>query len=95
MDKIRDQETGGITSLRMNTSGGCNHYIKNKNILIVDDICDGGRTFIECAKILHLHEVNSVSLYVTHGIFSKGLAPLEDAGITEIYTKDGLRSCPF
>lgn len=43
------------------------------SVLIVDDICDGGRTFIELAKILKQEKgVSVVDLYVTHGIFSYG-----------------------
>ena len=44
--------------------------VKGKKLLIVDDICDGGGTFISLAK--ELAEAESLHLYVTHGIFSKG-----------------------
>lgn len=47
------------------------------NFLIVDDICDGGRTFVELAKVLRRDVLeywgSTIGLYVTHGIFSKGL----------------------
>lgn len=43
--------------------------------IISDDICDGGKTFIELAKVLkEEHGVQRVYLIVTHGIFSKGLS---------------------
>ncbi len=59
--------------------------VLGKNLLIVDDICDGGRTFIEAAKALKSMGAKSVSLYITHGIFSAGLAPF--VGLVEhIYT---------
>ncbi len=51
--------------------------IEGKKCVIVDDICDGGRTFIELAKALKLQGAKSVILYVTHGIFSKGLDELK------------------
>lgn len=43
-------------------------------LLIVDDICDGGRTFEEVAKALKEANphIEAVGLWVTHGIFSKG-----------------------
>jgi ribose-phosphate pyrophosphokinase len=42
--------------------------------VIIDDICDGGRTFTEIAKVIKNADVdNKVILVVTHGIFSKGL----------------------
>jgi ribose-phosphate pyrophosphokinase len=56
--------------------------------LIVDDICDGGRTFIELAKVLKWAGAGNIYLFVTHGIFSAGLQPLYDAGITKIFTTD-------
>lgn len=64
--------------------------IQNRNLLIVDDICDGGATFIALAEKLRKGNPRSISLYVTHGIFSKGIAPLLDAGITKIYTTNSI-----
>lgn len=44
--------------------------------IIVDDIIDGGGTFIPLAKKLKEAGAERVELYVTHGIFAKGLAIL-------------------
>lgn len=66
--KVRDTKTGEIVS-----SVYYGPHIGNKDFLIVDDICDGGKTFIELAKILKQNTSGKVELYVTHGIFSKGL----------------------
>ena len=63
--------------------------IKDQTILIVDDLCDGGMTFIKSAERLYELEAKEVHLYVSHGIFSKGLKPLTDSGIKRIFTKDG------
>lgn len=49
-----------------------NVNLEDQKCLIIDDICDGGSTFIECAKILQERGCKDISLYVTHGIFSKG-----------------------
>lgn len=59
--------------------------LEDKECFIVDDICDGGKTFIELAKALKAQGVKRVVLYVTHGIFSKGLEPLIK-DIDHIYT---------
>lgn len=48
----------------------------DRPLLVVDDICDGGGTFIQLAQVLREHTQAPLYLYVTHGIFSKGLAPL-------------------
>ena len=51
--------------------------VAGKNLLIVDDICDGGRTFIELGKKLKNAGANDIYLYVTHGIFMAGLEILK------------------
>lgn len=50
--------------------------LKEKTCVVVDDICDGGKTFIELGKALKHKGAKKLILYVTHGIFSKGLAEL-------------------
>lgn len=85
-EKVRDQLTGKITSYEVKT--GKFHHA-NKNVLIVDDICDGGATFVILAKELLKTGALEVNLFVTNGIFSKGLKPLFGAGIKRIFTQEG------
>mgnify|MGYP001164702385 CR=1 FL=1 len=47
--------------------------LNGKNCLIVDDICDGGATFIGLAKELKMKNAGDLYLAVSHGIFSKGI----------------------
>lgn len=47
--------------------------VEGKICLITDDICDGGGTFLLTAMALKDRGAVDVKLYVTHGIFSKGL----------------------
>lgn len=82
-DKTRDQETGYITDYKIDGD------VKDKNCLILDDICDGGMTFILLTKKLLEMGASSVNLYTTHGIYSKGLKPLKDAGIDRIFNYKG------
>lgn len=82
--KDRNPLTGEIKGIKV-TSG----KIEAKKYLIIDDICDGGRTFIEVAKKLYEAGATEVYLYVSHGIFSKGLQVLRDAGIKRIFTRNG------
>jgi len=70
--KVRDVMTGNI----IDTKVECNH-VGYSNFLIVDDICDGGRTFIELAKKLKPLTSGKIMLYITHGIFSNGFEELE------------------
>jgi ribose-phosphate pyrophosphokinase len=47
--------------------------LTDKKLLIVDDICDYGNTFINLAKgIKDLYNIKSIDLFVTHGLFSGG-----------------------
>ena len=58
------------------------------NVIIVDDICDGGGTFVGVADIIHQFSNATVDLVVSHGIFSKGL---EIYGINEITTTNSFQ----
>lgn len=82
-DKVRDQSTGKI--IEYNLVGD----VKDKKILIVDDICDGGMTFKILTENLLQNGAIEVNLFVTHGIFSNGLKTLYESGINRIFTKDG------
>ena len=42
--------------------------------MIIDDICDGGATFLAIAEQI---KPKHMTLIVTHGVFSKGFAVLE------------------
>lgn len=59
--------------------------LTGKTAIISDDICDGGYTFIKIAEQLKAKNAEKVILYVTHGIFSKGLSVF-DSLIDQIYT---------
>lgn len=82
--KVRDTSTGQIIETRyhpVNTIKG-----RKVKLLIVDDICDGGRTFIELAKVLRrTYSDVQIGLFVTHGIFSKGL-DVFDGLIDDVFT---------
>lgn len=85
-EKVRDQLTGNITNYEV--FGDPN----GKSVMIVDDICDGGATFKILAKDLLAKGATEVNLFVTHGIFSRGLQTLKDAGINRIFTHEGEKS---
>lgn len=87
LEKKRNQSTGAIEGLVCPLPLD----LKDKTILIVDDICDGGKTFIEAAKVLYGMGAAHVDLYVTHGIFSNGIHILTELGkLRNIYTTDSI-----
>lgn len=71
--KRRELTTGKIEEI---VYSPFNSSIEDRNILIIDDICDGGGTFIQEAQILKEKGAKNLYLYVTHGIFSKGFSLL-------------------
>jgi len=83
-DKSRDTQTGEITGTYVNWG----YSMRGMKLLIVDDICDGGMTFIKIAEAVKRFKPESIDLYVTHGIFSHGLHCLLEAGIGQVYTTD-------
>lgn len=81
--KLRNKETGDITGIDAEIPD-----LKGMGCIIVDDICDGGRTFIGIAQKLKEHNPGKIILLVSHGFFTKGLSVF-DGFIDEIYTKEG------
>ena len=68
-----------------------NILFPTSKLLVLDDICDGGRTFIEVANAIRDtgKAVQVIELAVTHGIFSKGVGVLTDH-FNRVYTTDTL-----
>ncbi len=81
-EKVRNPSNGKITGMSVAAND-----LTMKTAIIIDDICDGGMTFIGIAKALKELNCSSVVLYITHGIFSKGLGVFDNL-IDRIYTTD-------
>lgn len=82
-EKVRNQLSGNIEEYDVVGDPA------GKKILIIDDICDGGATFTILARDLLKKGATSVDLFVTHGLFSKGLPSIYAAGIKHIFTQKG------
>lgn len=81
-EKHRDPDTGDLSGYTMPPLPEAGNYI------IVDDICDGGWTFnLLAAQFFADPLAGALELFVSHGIFSKGLAAI-DSGIQHITTTD-------
>lgn len=80
--KHRDIKSGQITHTEV---PNLEKYGEAHKFVIVDDICDGGRTFIELAKEIRKHNaLSEIYLIVTHGIFSAGFLELS-RHFTKVY----------
>lgn len=71
--KSRSTATGYISKVTVGAED-----LRGRNCLIVDDICDGGATFVNLAKELKAKNAGKLYLAVSHGIFSKGVDALAD-----------------
>jgi ribose-phosphate pyrophosphokinase len=86
-NKVRDLKTGNIIRTEIPTLD----QHKDLKYVIIDDICDGGRTFVELAKVMKdSRPTAKIYLVVTHGIFSKGLEELGDY-FDGIFTTNSVR----
>lgn len=87
--KRRDSATGALSGFEL---VGTSDVLATDRLLVVDDICDGGGTFLGIADVLDRAaggRLAALDLWVTHGVFSKGLAPLLNR-YRSIHTTDSL-----
>jgi ribose-phosphate pyrophosphokinase len=73
-DKTRNTKTGKITGTVVHSE-----HLGDTNLLVVDDIADGGFTFTQLAPELRKITNGTVPLFVTHGLFTKGVDIVADA----------------
>ena len=88
LTKERDAKTGRVT---VDEVWFEHKFVDRTNVLFIDDICDGGSTFIQGTKEIAYTAGQPVRffLYVTHGIFSKGIDVLKESAIERIFTSKG------
>ncbi len=72
--KRRDVRTGALSGFTVFADD-----LGGRACLILDDICDGGGTFLGLAKQLKQHHAGPLYLAVSHGIFSRGVEALTAA----------------
>lgn len=70
--KVRDLATGSISGTRVNDT------VEGRTLLVLDDIGDGCGTFVPLYHSLKEQGAASISLAVTHGLFSKGKEVVTD-----------------
>ena len=86
--KVRDMKSGNIIRTEIPTLDQHNDI----KYVIIDDICDGGRTFVELAKAMKASRPTAkIYLAVTHGIFSAGFDTLNEY-FEKIYTTNSVQN---
>ena len=84
--KSRDVTTGKLKGFKVYADD-----LEGKDCLIVDDICDGGGTFIGLAEELTKKNCGDIYLAVSHGIFSQGFENFKPA-FKKIFTTDSFQN---
>lgn len=69
-EKKRDVETGALSGFKIVELGS---YKEGDNILVVDDLCDGGGTFVGIAEELRKLNPSKLCLKVSHAVQRKGI----------------------
>ncbi|MFC6098480.1 ribose-phosphate diphosphokinase [Flavobacterium qiangtangense] len=82
--KSRDVKTGKLSGFKVYDDD-----LQGMDCLIVDDICDGGGTFIGLAEELKKKNAGKLYLAVSHGIFNKGFESMK--AFEKIFTTDSFR----
>jgi ribose-phosphate pyrophosphokinase len=84
--KSRNVKTGQLLNFKVYADD-----LAGESCLIVDDICDGGGTFIGLSQELKKKNAGKLYLAVSHGIFSKGFAELSQH-FEHIFTTDSIKN---
>jgi ribose-phosphate pyrophosphokinase len=83
--KSRNVKTGKLSGFKVYADD-----LGGADCLIVDDICDGGGTFIGLAEALKAKNAGKLYLAISHGIFSKGFDELGKY-FEQIFTTDSIK----
>lgn len=86
--KTRDWNNGQIQNLQIVNS----ELVKDKDVLIIDDICSRGGTFLHSAKALKEAGAANIYLYITHAEQTMVTGEMYQTSelITHIYTTDSI-----
>lgn len=85
--KVRSVKDGSIAGFgREHTN-----LPEGSKLLVIDDICDGGRTFLGLAN--EFSNAFDLHLWVTHGVFSQGTAELKKR-FSHLYCTDSILGAP-
>lgn len=92
-DKVRNEATGELQGFQATPK----EDVTGRDLLVIDDLCDGGGTFVGLAPKLRELNPNTMSLLVTHAIQKQGIekvaAVYDKVYITDSYkdwTKESL-----
>ena len=85
IDKSRDLKTGQVTANALHGPS-----IKNKNIIVLDDVIISGSTVVEGAALLKKEGAKKVYFLASHGVFCQGLSTIEKSAIDQVIVSNSI-----
>lgn len=76
-EKVRNIETGQIESIKITNPEL--FKVSDKPIMVVDDLCDAGGTFVGLAAEIRKYTDREINVFVTHMVNRKGIENLSKA----------------
>jgi len=65
--------------------------VRDKNVLIIDDLIDTGRTLVEAAKALKENGANTISVCATHAVLSgEAVKLIDESELSEVIVSDSI-----
>lgn len=86
IDKSRDLKTGQVTAHELHGPS-----VKNKTVIVIDDVIISGSTVIESANLLKKNGAKKVYFLASHGVFCQGLNELENSAVDQIIVSNSIR----
>lgn len=80
--KVRDPKTNKLSGFKVENTMD---YVEGHPIYLIDDLCDGGGTFLGLAEKLRELNPKSLNLMITHSIQSEGLVKVSNV-YDRVYT---------
>lgn len=69
--------------------------VKDRDVIIVDDICDTGGTLVKAAEELKKFGANRIYASITHAVFSKdAIDKIEKSSFEQVYVSDSIEIKP-
>lgn len=76
-EKVRNSETGQIESIKITNPELFED--NNKPLIVIDDLCDAGGTFVGLAKEIRKYTDKELNIFITHMVNRKGIENLSKA----------------
>lgn len=88
-EKEREPTTGKLNGFKVELDGVEKDRIKGTKVVLIDDLCDGGGTFLGIIKLLRELNPKSISLCLSHAVQREGLVKVaneyDDVYVTDSY----------